>query len=46
VPAEPEAAVPVNPMKRPTVELLVVLAFVAAWIAIQIWVLPRAGVSP
>ncbi len=40
------AAMPPNPTKRPLMEPLVLLAFVAAWVAIQIWVLPRAGVSP
>ncbi len=37
---------PPNPTKRPLMEPLVLFIFVAAWIAIQLWVLPRAGVSP
>jgi hypothetical protein len=37
---------PTNATKRPSTELVVLLALASAWIALQIWVLPRAGVSP
>lgn len=35
---------PPNPTKSNRMEALVLLAFVAAWFALQIWLLPRMGV--
>jgi hypothetical protein len=33
------------PARRPRVDYLVLLGILALWVVLQIWVLPKAGVS-
>jgi hypothetical protein len=40
----PGAAMPPKPTESNRMEALVLLAFVAAWFVLQVWLLPRAGV--